>query len=134
MRYGNRMTFALLSFLVPSVDLKNKFHVDHIFPASRFTRQRLMEAGVLGDKASRFAEMKDGLANLQLLSGPVNIEKQATMPDEWLLKTYPNPSSRLEYQDLHYLGEIPTSILEFESFYEARRNSLKEAIEKILGR
>ena len=32
MRYGNRLTFALLSFLVPSVDLKNKFHVDHIFP------------------------------------------------------------------------------------------------------
>ena len=134
MRYGNRLTFALLSFLVPSVDLKNKFHVDHIFPASRFTRQRLMQADIPRDKAERFMEMRDGLANLQLLSGPVNIEKQATMPDEWLLKTYPNPSSRQEYQDLHYLGEVPTSILEFESFYEARRNSLKKAIKKIIGR
>ena len=134
MRYGNRLTFALLSFLVPSVDLKNKFHVDHIFPASRFTRQKLIQAGVPQDKAGRFAEMKDGLANLQLLSGPVNIEKQATMPAEWFLKAYPNPSSRMEYQDLHFLGEIPTSILEFESFYEARRNSLMEAIKRILGK
>ena len=37
MRYGDRLTFALLSLLFPFVDLRNQFHLDHIFPAARFT-------------------------------------------------------------------------------------------------
>lgn len=31
MRYGDRLTFALLSLLFPFVDLRNQFHIDHIF-------------------------------------------------------------------------------------------------------
>ena len=44
MRYGNRLTFALLSLLFPFVNLRDNFHVDHIFPAARLTDRRLKEA------------------------------------------------------------------------------------------
>ena len=46
MRYGDRLTFALLSLLVPFVDLRNQFHVDHIFPTSKFSDRRLKDACV----------------------------------------------------------------------------------------
>ena len=37
MQYGNKLTFALLSQIFPFIDLSNHFHIDHIFPQSRFT-------------------------------------------------------------------------------------------------
>ena len=134
MRYGDRLTFALLSLLLPFIDLRNQFHVDHIFPASRFTDRRLKGAGVPDDKIAAFRERKDRLANLQLLQGAVNIEKSATMPAEWLSKTYANDASRREYEERHLLGHVPDPIREFDTFYDARRERLKERIGQLLGR
>ena len=134
MRYGDRLTFALLSMLFPFVDLRNQFHVDHIFPASRFTDRRLKGAYVPEDKIATFKERKDRLANLQLLQGALNIEKNATMPAEWLSKTYSNDASRREYEERHLLGRLPDSISEFDTFYDARREQLKERIWQLLGR
>ncbi len=134
MRYGDRLTFALLSLLFPFVDLRNQFHVDHIFPSSRFTARHLRSAGVPDDQIDHFVQNKDGLANLQLLPGAVNIEKNATMPAEWLSTTYRDNASRREYQERHLLGHVPESIIEFDAFYEARKARLREEIKKLLGR
>ena len=133
MRYGNRLTFALLSLLFPFVDLRNLFHVDHIFPSARFTDRRLKDAGVAEEKVPCFRERKDGLANLQLLQGAVNTEKNATMPAEWLSRTYIDDTSRRAYQELHLLGDVPESITEFVTFYDARRERLKGRIKELLG-
>ena len=59
MRYGDRLTFALLSLLFPFVDLRNQFHLDHIFPSSRFTDRRLKDAFVPDDKVTAFRDRKD---------------------------------------------------------------------------
>ena len=134
MQYGNRLTFALLSLLFPHVDLRNHFHVDHIFPKAQFTRRQLDKAGIPDDKIDEFVQNRDGLANLQLLQGNENTEKSASMPSAWLKRRFSDPINRQEYQDLHLLGEIPTSISEFDSFYEDRRNRLKERIEQLLGK
>ena len=133
MRYGDRLTFALLSLLFPFVDLRNQFHVDHIFPTSRFTDRRLRDACVPDDKVTAFMDCKDRLANLQLLQGAVNIEKSATMPAEWLSETYANEASRHEYEEHHLLGHIPESMTEFGTFYDARRERLKKRIGQLLG-
>ena len=133
MRYGNRLTFALLSLLFPFVDLRNLFHVDHIFPSARFTDRRLKAAGVPEDKVTYFRERKDGLANLQLLQGEVNTEKNATMPAEWLYRTQSDDTSRRAYQERHLLGDVPESITEFVTFYDARRERLKGRIKELLG-
>ena len=134
MRYGDRLTFALLSLLFPFVDLRNQFHVDHIFPAAQFTDRRLEDACVPNDKITDFKQRKDGLANLQLLQGAVNTEKGATMPAKWLSATHTNGASRREFEERHLLGHVRDSITEFDTFYDARRERLKERIGKLLGR
>ena len=133
MRNGNSLTFALLSLLFPFVNLRDNFHVDHIFPSARFTDRRMKDAGVAEDKVSCFKERKDGLANLQLLPGEVNTEKNATMPAAWLSRTYIDETSRRAYQERHLLGDVPESITEFVTFYDARRERLKERIKELLG-
>lgn len=135
MRYNNRLTFVLLSLLFPFIELPNEFHVDHIFPSSRFTERRLKDAGVPDDKVSGFRDRKDRLANLQLLQGTENIEKSVTMPFEWLAKKYGDDNAaRLEYKERHLLGHVPESITDFDTFYEARRERLKVRIMQLLGK
>ncbi len=134
MQYGNRLTFALLSMIFPFVNLRNHFHVDHIFPRARFTRRRLRDACVPEYKIDDFIQLRDGLANLQLLPGPENLEKSAKMPAEWLTETYSDLTDRKAYQDLHLLGDVPVSITKFDNFYNARRERLKSKITQLLGR
>ncbi len=134
MGYGNRLTFALLSLLFPFVDLRNQFHLDHVFPAARFTERRLRNDGVPDDKIPGFIERRDALANLQLLQGAMNTEKSAKMPADWLSETFPDVSSRNAYAQDHLLGDVPESIVEFNTFYEARREQLKQRITTLLGR
>lgn len=134
MRYGDRLTFALLSLLFPFVDLNNQFHIDHIYPAARFTERRLKDAGVPEDKVEDLRNRRDRLANLQLVQGAVNTEKSAAMPAGWLLKTYPDDASRHEYEQLHLLGHVPDSMIGFDKFFDRRRESLKTRIHQLLGR
>ena len=134
MQYGDPLTFALLSLLFPFVDLRNHFHIDHIFPRARFTRTRLTSACVPDNKIDDFIQSRDGLANLQLLEGTQNLEKSAKMPAEWLSETYSNLTDRQAYQGRHLLGEVPASIIKFDKFYDARRERLKSEIKLLLGR
>ena len=134
MRYGDKRTFALLSLVFPFVNLRNQLHIDHIFPVSRFTKPRLEVAGVPDNKIDDFIQRKDGLANLQLLEGPENVEKRAKLPAEWLSQTYSDSTSRQNYVSNHMLGDVPETITEFDTFYEARRACLKAKLEKLLGR
>ena len=134
MQFGDRLAFALLSLLFPFVDLRNQFHIDHIFPRSRFTERRLSNAGVADDKIGDFIQSRDRLANLQLLEGSKNAEKSAKMPDEWLAQEFPTSSSRQNYKNLHLLGDVPDSITQFDVFYKARRARLRDRIGELLGR
>ncbi len=134
MQYGNKLTFALLSQIFPFIDLSNHFHIDHIFPQSRFTDRRLRDAGVPDDKVEDFKQLKNGLANLQLLQGPENNEKRAKMPADWLSQMYrDDPKGKQADKDRHLLGEVPEEITEFDVFYAARRARLKSKIDQLLG-
>ena len=130
MQYGNKLTFALLSQIFSFIDLSNHFHVDHIFPEARFTDRRLRAAGVPDDKIEDFKQLRNGLANLQLLQGAENNEKRANMPAEWLSQSRCDPEA---YKDQHLLGEVPEEITEFDVFYNARRVRLKLKIKQFLG-
>ena len=135
MEFNGRLTFALLSLLFPFVDLHNQFHVDHVFPRSRFTEARLRSAGVSDDEIGRFRSSGNRLANLQLLQGAQNYEKSDRMPADWLDQTYPgDPAGRRQYENLHLLGDVPEKMTGFDAFYEARRTRLKEEITRLLGR
>jgi len=125
--------FALLSTLYPFVDTQHtKFHIDHIFPQSRFTWGRLIEdAGVPENNVPLFLDRVDRLPNLQLLAGGPNIEKSATLPREWLDGLGPEKSA--EHRRLHDLGEVPAAMADFNKFYETRRDRLLGRLERLLG-
>ena len=134
MEYGDGLTFALLSLLFPFVDLRNQFHLDHIFPRARFTENKLRAADVVNDKIERFIQLRDRLANLQLLDGAANIEKRTKMPSDWLSETQREDSGRHAYQERHLLGDVPMTMAGFIDFYDARRARLKARIGELLGR
>ena len=134
MKYKDRLTFALLSLLFPFVDLRNQFHIDHIFPSARFKDRRLREADVAGDEIANFQIQKDQLANLQLLEGVANSEKNAKMPADWLHEVITDPVERRAYHEKHLLGHIPDSMADFGSYCDARRERLKNRITELLGR
>ena len=45
MEFGDKRTFSLLSLVFPHLDLRQHFHIDHIFPKSRFTQANLKASG-----------------------------------------------------------------------------------------
>ena len=69
LEYQNRQTFLVLSLLYPKFDLSNGFHVDHVYPKSKMTERRLLAQDVNPEDARAWPDMRDNLANLQLLQG-----------------------------------------------------------------
>lgn len=133
MGYGNQRVFPLLTLLFSFVDTHNQFHIDHVFPRSRFTPGRLKDAGVSEEDIEEFRRCSDRLANLQLIDGIVNIEKQATPPADWLDAHCPDDQSRQAYCERHLLGDVPREITGFLEFYKARRERLKQRIAELIN-
>ena len=131
--YGSPGVFALLSLIFPFVDPGKLFHVDHIYPIAKFSKRKLRDAYVSEEKIEEFRDRANRLANLQLLPGPVNTEKSATMPVDWLVSAYPDESRRRRFQDDHLLGSVPKGMTGFGDFYDARRQLLVERIKRLLG-
>jgi len=122
-----------LTLLFPFVDVTNHhFHIDHVFPKSRFGKPKLKKAEVPKEDWDEVKEMANSLPNLQLLEGAENIEKQASMPSKWMTETLTD-SQRTNYCDNHVLGTVPDSLLEFREFYEARSEALRRKIVSLLG-
>ena len=134
MQYGDKRLFALMTLLFPFVDVTNHhFHVDHVFPKSKFTPARLQNACVLPEDVEQFRESMNGLPNLQLLEGAENIAKQAELPATWMADTMPDEPTRTNYCHIHLLGTVPEALPGFIQFYAARRAQLRVQIEQLLG-
>jgi hypothetical protein len=134
LRYGSQRVFPVLATLYPGLDLTKTFHEDHIFPKSRFTRTKLQRAGVPVGLIDEFITNADGLANLQLLQGGPNIEKQATLPSGWLRGPhFPSEAVRTQYINDNDLEFVPDDISCFDEFYEARRKRLEIRLRMTLG-
>lgn len=133
MSYGDKRVFLLLSMLFPHIDLNNQFHVDHVFPISRFSSSKLRKVGFTDDEHEEMQEWANTVANLQLLEGQLNKEKNAALPKEWLESNFDNQKSLRNYCDLHSLGDIPDSLSDFLSFAEARYQRLFSLLSDQLG-
>ena len=132
MPYGDKRLFALLSLMYPFVDVTNhQFHIDHIFPRSRFTKPKLKKAEIPEGEWDEYKELVDNLPNLQLLEGGANIAKQAKMPKQWMDETM-NESQQAHYCEIHLLGDISGSLSDFPRFYEGRLDSTKRRIGDLL--
>ena len=125
----DRRVFALLALLSPFIDFRrHQYHIDHVFPRSRITRKLLRDAGIGEEEMDTFVDCADRIGNLQLLDGASNLQKQATLPAEWIDAQYPTEESRQHYCEKYFLGNVPSDILGFLEFYEARRARLQDRI------
>jgi len=132
-KYGDKRVFALLSLLYPFVDFRNEFHVDHIFPKSRFTDAQLARQGFDGEQSWQLKERVNRLANLQLLDGPINRNKSDRLPLDWMESHFSDNTAREAYVNRHDLGAIPEDLKGFHAFYEARRERLLLRLKELLG-
>jgi len=123
----------LLSLLFSFVDLRNQFHIDHVFPISRFARFQLRKARFQEDEIATLAQHANELPNLQLLEGAINNEKRAMMPVVWLAKLQADPAAQRHYREKHLLGDLPAEIRGFQAFCEARRERLRAKLTELLG-
>lgn len=132
MEYGDKRLFALLSLIFPFVDLRNQFHMDHVFPISRFGSGKLRKAGFTDEQAAALAIRANQLSNLQLLEGAANIEKRASLPSEWLARYRADEHGRADYGERHLLGSLPDDLVKFDTFYDARKMQLRERLIDLL--
>lgn len=133
LKYAGQRTFSVLSVLYPGLDLSKKFHEDHIFPKSRFTRKRLAAAGVPADSIDGYLEAFNLLPNLQLLAGTANIEKQDALPSDWIDTAFPSDEKRRTYIEENDLDNVSLDLADFLDFYEERKRRIRARLIKALG-
>jgi uncharacterized protein with ParB-like and HNH nuclease domain len=129
--YGHRFAFMLLALIYPNKDLKNIFHVDHIFPKSKFKQKTLTKLGISEEKIPEYIRRVNVLSNLQLLEGPINLEKLDAMPEDWIREKYRTTEAIESYKRENYmnLGK-PLDIDKFLEFEDERRELIKGALKE----
>jgi uncharacterized protein with ParB-like and HNH nuclease domain len=118
--YGSAYTFSTLAVFYPTLDFKNRFHIDHIFPKSLFNRKTLLARGLTEEQCLDFMENVDYLANLQLLEGIPNIEKSNKEFKQWLDETFPDSQARSAYMERNFIPDIDLNLENFIEFFTER--------------
>ncbi len=115
-----RRVFPILQILYPNLNHKtNTFHIDHIYPKSKFKKNKKLDKDFCGNH----------LYNLQLLEGAENIAKKDKNPEIWLKEEYKDERAIEEYKEKNYID--PKLKLEWENIKEFREKR-EEAIIKTL--
>jgi uncharacterized protein with ParB-like and HNH nuclease domain len=133
-QYGQSYTFSVLSLIYPSLDFRNTFHQDHIYPKSLFTRGKLLKAGVEEEKVDEFIQRVNRIGNIQLLEAIPNIEKSARPFDLWINEKYSTQQEIDAYKEKHFISKLsPIGFLDFLEFFEKRENVIKEELSRLLN-
>jgi hypothetical protein len=133
LKYAGQRTFSVLSVLYPGLDLSKRFHEDHIFPKSRFSKKKLLDAGVPFDRIDDYLAAVNLLPNLQLLAGTANIEKQDGLPAEWIETAFPSEDKRATYLAENDLDGLPLDLADFTAFFEQRKQRIRTRLLATLG-
>ncbi|MCB0877429.1 MAG: DUF262 domain-containing protein [Thermoleophilia bacterium] len=131
-KYGTPRAFMLLALLYPGIDVRDPFHMDHLFPQAWFTRKRLRHAGVADHDLDAYADARDRLGNLQLIRGIDNTRKRDMAPHDWFAAEYPDAAARREVLAANFIDELPADFSGFLDFYAARRARMRERLHTLL--
>lgn len=125
--YSSKYSYLILSLLYPDRDWKdNIYHEDHIFPKSSFTLRSLSAKEVPLDQVEHYIRHFNTIANLQLLTGTENIEKNATPFGDWF------PTRDGNFRSRHSIPVMESYSFEcFLEFIELRRIALAKKLRKI---
>ena len=132
--YGTNRTFLVLSLLYQTLDYKNLFHMDHIYPKSFFTPTRLSQRSIPSDKQDDFLDKYNLIGNIQLLEGTVNQEKQATEFPKWLDSVVRDSQECTEYMRKHYIPpDVDLSFQNFPKVFKKREQLIEQRLKEMLG-
>ncbi len=131
-KYGQGYTFSVLALLYPRLNYRNRFHIDHIHPRSKFTKARLRQQGIPDADIDFFLENADLLPNLQLLEDVSNQEKSNTDFADWLASTCSSPEERADYMRHHFIPETDLSFSNFRKFIQLREDLIRKELRRIL--
>ena len=131
-KYGKGFTFSVLSLLYPSLDFRNLFHVDHMFPKSHFTKAKLRNRGISEENIEIYKSKYNYLANLQLLEATPNIQKLNKDFEVWLNETYPDETDKNAYKKKHLIPDISLNFDNFIQFFEKRKELMEQRFKEIL--
>lgn len=107
-KYGYWTTLPLLQLLYPNFNYSySNFHIDHIYPKSKFNKDNV-------ELESKFYGKANDLFNLQLLEGVENEEKSSKDPEIWLASVCKDPKDRDKYLCNNYIPK--TFSLEWKNF------------------
>lgn len=127
-KYGQGDLLVIMSILYTWADLKNNFHIDHIYPKSLFTKKKLKTLGVADDEIDTYIADVNYIGNLQLLEGLSNIEKKDKPFEEWLSENFQDNVSLSNYKQRQLIPEIQPTFPNFLKFLEAREALIKEKL------
>lgn len=131
-RYGNSETLSTLLLLYPSLDFANNFHIDHMYPKSKFNKKYLKQKGIPAEDIQKYIDLVDNISNLQLLGGIENEEKNNKDFDEWFDEKYRTAEEKSEQRSKHYMPNIEYTYSNFTEFTSKRRELLKIKLKELL--
>ncbi|RVZ49125.1 DUF262 domain-containing protein [Helicobacter pylori] len=121
-QYGDSQVFPILQILYPNLNYKiNTFHIDHIYPKSKFKKNKKLDKD--------FYKWGNYLFNLQLLEGQENKVKKDKDPEVWLKEEYKDERAIEEYKKRNYID--PNLKLEWENIKEFRETREEAIITKL---
>ena len=133
-KYGKPHTFSVLSLLYSTLDFRNRFHQDHIFPRSFFRKTELRKRRINELKQESYIENHNYIGNLQLLEGLPNEEKSNMDFKTWLEQKYPSEEEQREYMKKHFIPQgIDLSFSNFEQFFKERNKLILQKFREILS-
>lgn len=116
-------TFILLSLLYPNLKLSQvSFHQDHCHPYIGFEKKNILQLGLPEEKIMEWQKKRNLLPNLQFLEGAENESKNKTPLKKWV-----NDGNDFCY---HPEG-VSLELIDFDIFFEKRRDLIKEELKKI---
>ena len=132
-KYGQE-AFSVLTLLYSDLHYSQSFHQDHIHPKSAFTESKLKELGLSAEDIKTFQEKKDSLANLMLLPGTTNQEKNNKPFETWVNESYPEEDQRQKFFERNYIdSDQSLAFKDFLSFINNREKKIQRELKKVLN-
>jgi hypothetical protein len=117
--------FAVLCVLYPYLRFQDHvFHQDHIHPFSQFRADQFAELDLTKEQQTRWLECRDAVANLQLLRGRENLEKNATPLVEWMARM-PETERANFLRDNYFPEGVGLEFARFEEFHQQRKEIMR---------
>lgn len=125
--FNSSTVLPVLQMLYPNLDYANtKFHIDHIYPRSKFDKKnKALDGSYLGRQNELF--------NLQMLEGHDNVSKNDKDPEVWMKETFLTEEADNLYRERNYIPlDFTLSWENIKDFEEKRLSLIKNKLYQIL--